>query len=59
MATLQEFQLHVPLDFAEHLERQLRDLARQTGRDFFLQDADHLRALMDAQFGPIIRGPGH
>ena len=59
MATLREPQLHIPLDFAEYLERQLRDLARQTGRDFFLQDADNLRALMDAQFGPITRGPGH
>jgi len=59
MATLHELQLRIPLDFAEHLERQLRDLARQSGRDFFLNDADHLRALIEAQFGPITRGPGH
>jgi len=59
MATLREPQLHIPLDFAEYLERQLRDLARQTGHEGFLQDANHLRALIDAQFGPITRGPGH
>ena len=59
MASLQEPQLRIPLDFAEHLERRLRDLARQTGQEGFLQDADHLSAFMAAQFGPIIRGPGH
>jgi hypothetical protein len=59
MATLQEPQLRIPLDFAEHLERRLREIARQTGQDGFLQDADQLNAFMAAQFGPIIRGPGH
>jgi len=59
MATLREPQLYIPLAYAEHLERQFRDLARQTGHQGFLQEADHLRAIIDAQFGPISRGPGH
>jgi len=59
MASLQEPQLRIPLDFAERLESHLREVARQTGRDFLLQDADSLRAFLSAQFGPMTRGPGH
>jgi hypothetical protein len=59
MGSLQEPQLRIPLEFAEYLERRLRDLARQTGLDQLVQDADNLRATIEAQFGPITRGPGH
>ncbi len=43
-------QLHISMEFAEHLVRQLRSAAKDTGSASLLQDADRLQAELDAQF---------
>ncbi len=42
--------LRIPLSLAEHLVQQLKDAARETGREAFLQEAKGLQKEIDTQF---------
>jgi hypothetical protein len=46
-------QLHISFDLAESLVHQLRDAAKETGRDSLLHVAQTLQAEIDAQLSPV------
>ena len=49
MSNLTSPQLHISFEFAEHLVHQLRDAAKETGRESLVHDAKALQAEIDAQ----------
>jgi hypothetical protein len=49
MSRLTSPQLHISFEFAESLVHQLRDAAKETGRESLLQDARLLQAEIDSQ----------
>jgi hypothetical protein len=52
MGLMEEPELRIPLEMAEHLIRQLQDAARATGRESFLKDAEGLEYLVEKQSRP-------
>jgi hypothetical protein len=53
MSNLTSPQLHISFDFAESLVHQLRDAAKETGRDSLLQAARSLQVEIDSQISLV------
>ena len=53
MSSLTTPQLHISFELAENLVRQLRDAAKETGRESLLQGAKNLQAEIDAQASKV------
>ena len=53
MSSLTTPQLHISFELAENLVRQLRDAAKETGRESLLQGAKNLQAEIDTQASKV------